>query len=103
MSIFTLVLIAFISVTAAFFSTKFADNYAHILIAIMASGFGAFTLLSLFLIDSQIIKSSIIIYAIFLAVYYCHLAERYIKAIGTAFIGSFILMHGISNYAGGFP
>jgi hypothetical protein len=98
-----LFLITFIGVTAAYKSTKFSDYYSHNLIAAMASGFGVFILLRPILIISQIIKTCIIICAIFFAAYNCHLAKRYIKAIGTAFIGSFLLMHGISIYAGGLP
>lgn len=37
------------------------------------------------------------------AAYFSHRVQKYIKTIGTASIGSFMLMKGIGSYAGGFP
>jgi hypothetical protein len=98
-----LVLIGVLGVAAAFLSTKFVDRFAHILIAVMAAGFGTFTLLGPISKIPQVVKMGLMVCACFAAGYFSHLAERYIKAIGTAFVGSFLLMHGISIYAGGFP
>lgn len=103
MSIVILVLIGLVGIGAAFFSSKFVDRFAHIVIAVMAAGSATFTLLGPISKIPQMVKMGLMVCACFAAGYFSHLAERYIKAIGTAFVGSFLLMHGISMYAGGFP
>lgn len=37
------------------------------------------------------------------AVYFAHSVQKYIKTIGTALIGAFLLGKGISQFVGGFP
>ena len=45
----------------------------------------------------------IIFIVVLVSIYFAKLANKYIKSIGTAFIGSFLLMHGLGQELGNFP
>jgi len=87
----------------AFYSLKFAKNYSGPILA----GWCGFALSTLLLSPIKAIGNTVRLVLIIISVIACiYIGKKYnkhIKSIGTAFIGSFFMMHGIGAYAGGFP
>jgi len=86
---------------AAYFFYKVVDNYGTALLGFVGGVTASFLLLSK--VNSNSVKLVIAIIAGIVGFFVGKRYDQKVKAYGTAFVGSFLLVHGISQYVGGFP
>ena len=90
-----------LGILSAYFLGKVAEKY---MVQILAGVAGvACAILLLGSLKNQMVKSLAVLVVGGLAVYLSKQFDKYIKTIGTAAIGAFLMMHGVSRYVGGFP
>lgn len=98
-----LLLSCIVGAVLAYYSLNFANKYAVSLLAGWLGGVcSAFILSAMTALDGKI-KLCIIIFFACLSIYLAKKANKQIKSVGTAIIGSFFMMHGLGNLIGGFP
>jgi hypothetical protein len=89
---------------AAYFASKFADKFAVPLIAAWCGGIITFLLIGPTKIPGGAKLAILVLVAVITAYFsYKDTVQRYVKSVGTALIGSFILFYGIGRYVGGYP
>ncbi len=91
-----------LGLAAAYFLGIFAEQYMFAILA----GFGAACLVYIVLGQTKMkssIKTVTCVLTGVVAGYFCKENNKYIKSLSTGFIGAFLLMKGIGEYAGGFP
>ena len=94
-----------VGVVAAKFLVKFAHKYLVPIIAFVCGSLTAFLLTSAISSKGNLkyVKVAIDGGVGGIAAYFSWRVQQYIKTVGTACIGSFMLFKGIGNYVGGFP
>lgn len=96
------VIIMGLGAAAAYYFGNFAEKYAVSIIAGLCGAAMTYLLLAKMKIKS-FEKQVLMLITGGLFVYLGRQYNKYVKSIGTAVIGSFLLMQGIGAYAGGFP
>ena len=94
-----------VGAVAAKYLIKFAHKFLVPIIAFVCGSLTAFLLTSAISSKGNMkyVKIAIDGGAGGVAAFFAHRVQRYIKTVGTACIGSFMLFKGIGNYVGGFP
>jgi hypothetical protein len=82
---------------------KFTEEWASTLISAFCLGIASFMLIFPIKEIPVPAKYTIVILSVGAAGYIGKKFDKYIRAYGTALIGAFLLVHGISQYVGGFP
>ena len=92
-----------LGVAAGYYSYKFAKDYAVALLAGWCGGaLMALILTPITALQGQV-KVILIFVAVLLSIRGAQKVNRYIKSVGTAFIGAFLMMYGLGQELGGFP
>jgi hypothetical protein len=87
---------------ASYYMAKFADKFAIPLISAWCGGIATFMIIGATKMPGGV-KLVVIVAVAGAAAYYTKKIQRYVKSVGTALIGSFILFNGIGKYVGGYP
>ena len=88
---------------ASYYLTKFANKFAVPIIAFGTAAIAVFMLTKPIIRHNTLVQSAIVLIAAGFAAWFSNRVQRYIKTIGTAIIGAFLLARGVGEYVGGFP
>lgn len=90
---------------AAKYLIRFADKFLVPIIAFVCGSLAAFMFTSTLPLDNDLVFLKIAIDGVVggACALFSHRVQKYIKTVGTAIIGSFMLYKGIGNYLHGFP
>uniref|UniRef100_A0A7S3ISL7 Transmembrane protein 198 n=1 Tax=Strombidium inclinatum TaxID=197538 RepID=A0A7S3ISL7_9SPIT len=88
---------------SAWCSYKFAQDWAVPLLAAWGGIVTALILANLLHVTSSTVELILVIVGAGVFGYLGKKMNRFIRCLGTAFVGSFLLMRGIACYAGGYP
>jgi len=101
--VFVLIIALGLSVAASYFGYKFASNWAVSVVAALAGAMGFKLLLSLCGVMNDWAQLAAIILGAVAGAFIGRKVTYYVRTIGTAFLGSYILMRGCGFVFGGFP
>lgn len=101
--VFVVAVVALVAgIAVAHYLGNFAERYGVAILSGFCGAAIAFVLLANLRINS-VTKQTIMIITGIAFVYFGANYNKYVKSVGTACIGAFFFMHGIGQYAGGFP
>ena len=96
-------LAALIGIAVAYFSFKFAQDWAVCLLAAWGGIVLALIICKIVGVTSPTVELVVVIVGALVCGYLGKQMNKFIRSLGTAFVGAFLLVRGIAFYAGGYP